>query len=119
MAKEFVREIKGHKYKYLVYWDRVEKKPKQKYLGRLGRVATEKTEKPVILRTPTEKETAEAIMKIGGGLIERKHLDKWIKRLKVKENMDMLREICLSNNDFNYCNELQGCGRWEVSCSFV
>jgi hypothetical protein len=29
-------------------------------------------------------------MKIGGGLIERKHLEKWIKRLKIKNNMDIL-----------------------------
>ncbi len=87
MAKEFVREIKGHKYKYLVYWDRVEKKPKQKYLGKVD------VEKAKCVKTPTEKEAAEAIMKIGGGLIERKHLDKWIKRLKVKENMDMLRDL--------------------------
>ena len=87
MAKEFIREIKGHKYKYLLYWDKAEKKSKQKYLGRVD------TEKAVILKTPTEKEVAEAIMKIGGGLIERKKLEKWIKRLKVKENMDMLRNL--------------------------
>ena len=87
MAKEFIREIKGHKYKYLLYWDKVEKKPKQKYLGRVD------IEKCVILKTPTEKEGAEAIMKIGGGLIERKHLEKWIKRLKIKENMDILRNL--------------------------
>ncbi len=35
MTKEFIREIKGHKYKYLIYWDKAEKKPKQKYLGRV------------------------------------------------------------------------------------
>ena len=35
MAKEFIREIKGHKYKYLIYWDKAEKKSKQKYLGRV------------------------------------------------------------------------------------
>ena len=87
MAKEIIREIKGHKYRYLLYWDKAEKKPKQKYLGRVG------TEKPVILRTPTEKEAAEVIMKIGGGLIERKHLDKWIKRLKTRENLDMLKNL--------------------------
>ena len=87
MAKEFIREIKGHKYKYLLYWDKAEKKSKQKYLGRVD------IEKAVILKTPTEKEVAEAIMKIGGGFIERKHLEKWIKRLKVKENMDMLRNL--------------------------
>ncbi len=51
MAKEIIREIKGHKYRYLLYWDKTEKKPKQKYLGRVD------TEKPVIL-TPTEKEAA-------------------------------------------------------------
>jgi hypothetical protein len=39
------------------------------------------------MKSPTEKEVAEAIMEIGGGLIERKHLEKWIKRLKFKENM--------------------------------
>ncbi len=42
---------------------------------------------------PTEMEAAEVIMKIGGGLIERKHLDKWIKRLKMRENMDMLKNL--------------------------
>ncbi len=83
----FIREIKGHKYKYLIYWDKAEKKPKQKYLGR---VDVEKTKN---VKTPTEKEVAEVIMKIGGGLIERKHLDKWIKRLKMRENMDMLKNL--------------------------
>ncbi len=87
MAKEIIREIKGHRYRYLLYWDKAEKKPKQKYLGRVA------TEKPVTLRTPTEKEAAEVIMKIGGGLIERKHLDKWIKRLKMRENLDMLKNL--------------------------
>jgi len=56
----------------------------------LGRVDTKKS---VILKMPTEKEAAEAIIKIGGGLIERKHLEKWIKRLKLKENMDMLKNL--------------------------
>ena len=42
---------------------------------------------------PTEKEVAEAIIKIGGGLIERKHLEKWIKRLNFKENMDLLKNL--------------------------
>ncbi|NJD77485.1 MAG: hypothetical protein FIB08_10390 [Candidatus Methanoperedens sp.] len=87
MAKEFIREIKGHKYKYLVYWDKTEKKQKQKYLGRVD------IEKAVIMKSPTEKEVAEAIIEIGGGLIERKHLEKWIKRLKFKENMDTLRSL--------------------------
>ncbi len=87
MGKEFIREIKGHKYKYLVYWDKSEKKQKQKYLGRVD------IEKTTILRMPTEKEAAEAIIKIGGGLIERKHLDKWIKRLNFKENMDLLKNL--------------------------
>ncbi len=87
MAKEFIREIKGHKYRYLIYWDKTEKKSKQKYLGRVD------AEKSVILKTPTEKKVAEAIMKIGGGLIERKHVEKWIKRLKIKENMDMLKNL--------------------------
>ena len=87
MAKEFIREIKGHKYKYLIYWDKTEKKSKQKYLGRVD------TEKSVILKIPTEKEAAEAIIKIGGGLIERKYLEKLIKRLKLKENMDMLKNL--------------------------
>ncbi len=87
MAKEFIREIKGHKYKYLIYWDKMEKKSKQKYLGRVD------TEKSVILKMPTEKEAAEAIIKIGGGLIERKYLEKLIKRLKLKENMDMLKNL--------------------------
>ncbi|KAB2946982.1 MAG: hypothetical protein MPEBLZ_01117 [Candidatus Methanoperedens nitroreducens] len=87
MAKEFIREIKGHKYKYLLYWGKAEKKSKQKYLGRVD------IEKSVIMKTPTEKEVAEAITKIGGGLIERKHLEKWIKRLKIKENMDILRNL--------------------------
>ncbi len=49
MAKEFIREIKGHKYKYLLYWDKAKKKSKQKYLGRVD------IEKAVILKTPTEK----------------------------------------------------------------
>jgi hypothetical protein len=87
MAKEFIREIKGRKYKYLTYWDRVEKRSKQKYLGRVD------LEKAVILKVPDEKEAAEVIIKIGGGLIERKHLEKWVKRLKTKENMDMLRNL--------------------------
>lgn len=87
MAKEFIREIKGHKYKYLVYWDKTEQKQKQKYLGRID------IEKTLITKTPTEKEVAEAIIKIGGGLVERKHLEKWIKRLKFKENMDTLRSL--------------------------
>ena len=87
MAKEFIREIKGHKYKYLIYWDKTEKKSKQKYLGRVD------TEKSVILKMPTEKEAAEAIIKIGGGLIERKYLEKLIKRLKLEENMDMLKNL--------------------------
>ncbi len=47
----------------------------------------------LILKMPTEKEAAEAIIKIGGGLIERKHLEKWIKRLKFKENMDLLKNL--------------------------
>jgi hypothetical protein len=87
MAKEFIREIKGHKYKYLIYWDKAEKKAKQKYLGR---VDVEKIKK---VKAPTEKDVAEVIMKIGGGLIERKHLEKWIKRLKTKENMDLLKNL--------------------------
>jgi hypothetical protein len=87
MGKEFNREIKGHKYKYLVYWDKSEKKQKQKYLGRVD------IEKTTILKMPTEKEAAEAIIKIGGGLIERKHLEKWIKRLNFKENMDLLKNL--------------------------
>ncbi len=87
MSKEFVREIKGHKYKYLVYWDRVEKKQKQKYLGRVD------IEKTAIVKMPNEKEVAETIIKIGGGLIERKHLEKWIKRLKIKENMEILKNL--------------------------
>ncbi len=87
MAKEFIREIKGHKYKYLIYWDKAEKKSKQKYLGRVDVEITRK------VKAPTEKEVAEVIMKIGGGLIERKHLEKWIKRLKIKENMDFLKNL--------------------------
>ena len=87
MEKEFIRVIGGHKYKYLVYWDKSEKKQKQKYLGRVD------IEKTTILKMPTEKEAAEAIIKIGGGLIERKHLEKWIKRLKFKENMDLLKNL--------------------------
>ena len=87
MGKEFIREIKGHKYKYLVYWDKSEKKQKQKYLGRVD------IEKTTIFKIPTEKEAAETIIKIGGGLIERKHLEKWIKRLKFKENMDLLKNL--------------------------
>jgi hypothetical protein len=67
MAKEFIREIKGHKYKYLLYWDKIQNKSKQKYLGRID------IEKTVILKTPTEKEVAEAIINIGVGLIEQKH----------------------------------------------
>ena len=87
MGKEFIREIKGHKYKYLVYWDKDEKKQKQTYLGRVD------IEKTTILKLPTEKEAAEAIIKVGGGLIERKHLEKWIKRLNFKENMDLLKNL--------------------------
>ncbi len=87
MEKEFIREIKGHKYKYVAYWDKAEKKQKQRYLGRVD------IEKAAILKTPTEKEVAEAILKIGGGLIERKHLEKWIKRLKFKQNMDLLKSL--------------------------
>ena len=87
MAKEFIREIKGHKYKYLAYWDKAEKKSKQKYLGRVD------IEKSIILKVPTEKEAAEVLIKIGGGLIERKHSEKWIKRLKIKENMDSLKNL--------------------------
>jgi hypothetical protein len=67
----------------------VEKRSKQKYLGRVD------LENAVILKVPDEKEAAEVIIKIGGGLIERKHLEKWVKRLKIKENMDMVEEsIC-------------------------
>ena len=87
MEREFIREIKGHKYRYLAYWDKTEKKQKQRYLGRVD------IEKAAILKTPTEKEVAEAILKIGGGLIERKHLEKWIKRLKFKQNMDLLKNL--------------------------
>jgi hypothetical protein len=87
MGREIIREIKGHKYKYLVYWDKSEKKQKQKYLGRVD------IEKTTILRMPTEKEAAKAIVKIGGGLIERKHLEKWIKRLNFKGNMDLLKNL--------------------------
>ncbi len=89
MEKEFIREIKGHKYKYIVYWDKTEKKQKQRYLGRVD------IEKAAIQKTPTEKEVAEAILKIGGGLIERKHLEKWIKRLKFKQNMDLLKNLLI------------------------
>jgi hypothetical protein len=32
-------------------------------------------------------------MKIGRSLIERKHLDKWIKKLKMGEHMDMLKNL--------------------------
>ena len=42
---------------------------------------------------PTEKNAAEAIIKLGEGLIERKHLEKWTKRLKFKENMDLLKNL--------------------------
>ncbi len=55
MTKDFIREIKGRKYKYLVYWDKSEKKSKQKYLGRVD------IEKTIILKVPDEKEAAEAI----------------------------------------------------------
>lgn len=87
MTKEFIREIKGHKYKYLIYWDKTEKKSKQKYLGSVD------VEKAKNVKAPTEKEVAEVIMKIGGGLIERKQLEKWIKRLKIQENMNMLKNL--------------------------
>jgi hypothetical protein len=40
---------------------------------------------------PIEKEVAEAIIEIGGGLIEKKHLEKWIKNLKFEENIDLLK----------------------------
>jgi hypothetical protein len=66
---------------------RNEKKQKQKYLGRVD------IEKSTILKMPTEKDAAEAIIKIGGSLIERKHLEKWVKRLKFKENMDLLKNL--------------------------
>lgn len=49
MAKEFIREIKGHKYKYLLYWGKAEKKSKQKYLGRVD------IEKSVIMKTLPKK----------------------------------------------------------------
>ena len=91
MTKEFIREIKGHKYKYLTYWDKAEKKSKQKYLGRVD------NEKKLNLKTPAEKEVAEALIKIGGGLIERKHLEKWIKKLKIKENMDLLKSMFIEH----------------------
>ncbi len=87
MPKEFIREIKGHKYKYLTFWDKAEKRSKQKYLGR---VDVEKTKN---VKAPTEKEIAEVLMKIGGDLIERKHLEKWVKRLKNQENMNMLKNL--------------------------
>ncbi len=45
------------------------------------------------MKMSNEKEVAEAIIKIGGGLIEKKHLEKWIKRLKFKENMDLLKNL--------------------------
>jgi len=32
---EIVKEINGHKYKYLRYWDKAEKRIKWKYLGKL------------------------------------------------------------------------------------
>ncbi len=87
MAKEFIREIKGYKYKYLTYWDKAEKISKQKYLGIVN------VEKTKNVKTPTEKEIAEVLMKIEGGLIERKHLEKWVKRLKNQENMNMLKNL--------------------------
>jgi len=66
MTKEFIREIKGHKYKYLVYWDKTEKKQKQKYIGRVD------IEKTAVSKPPNEKEVVETIIKIGGSLIKRK-----------------------------------------------
>jgi len=45
------------------------------------------------LKTPTEKEVAEAIIEIGEGLIEKKLLEEWIKRLKFEENMDILKNL--------------------------
>jgi hypothetical protein len=87
MTKEFIREIKGHKYRYLVYWDKTEKKQKQEYMGRVD------IEKIATLKIPTEKEVVEAIIKIGGDLIKKKHTEKWIKRLKFKENMDLLKNL--------------------------
>lgn len=59
-------------------------------------------EKTTLLKMPTEKEAAEATIKIGGGLIERKHLEKWIKRLKFKENMDILKNLFVDNNQTIY-----------------
>lgn len=32
---EIVKEINGHKYKYLRYWDKAEKRVKWKYLGKV------------------------------------------------------------------------------------
>ncbi len=65
-------------------------KPKRNKNKNIGRVDIEKT---ATLKMPTEKEVAEVIIKIGGGLIEKKHLEKWIKRLKFKENMDLLKNL--------------------------
>ncbi len=38
-------------------------------------------------------ELPDDIITIGGGLIERKHLEKWIKRFKFKNNMDLLKNL--------------------------
>jgi hypothetical protein len=93
MAKEFIWEIKGRQYKYLTYWDRVEKRSKQKYLGRVD------LEKAVILKVLIKKAT-EVIIKIGVGLIERKHLEKWIKILKIKEKLDVLMSLFVEQRSY-------------------
>ena len=86
MAKEFIREIKGRKYRYLVYWDKEAKRPKQKYLGKVDETAFR-------VKTPDAKDVAEVIVKIGAGLIEQKKTEKWVKRLKLRENMEMLKKL--------------------------
>jgi len=88
MAKEFIRQIKGRNYRYLIYWDKEAKKPRQKYLGRV----TEER-KEIIVKTPDAKEVAEIIVKIGSGLIERKQTEKWIKRFKFPENIALLKNL--------------------------
>jgi hypothetical protein len=75
-------------------------------LGRSGKEIKTKVlkkvdlEKAVILKVPDEKEAAEVIIKIGGGLIEWKHLEKWVKRLKIKENLDMLRSLFVEQRSY-------------------
>lgn len=56
----------------------------------MGRVDIEKT---VTVKIPTGKEVAEAIITIGGGLIERSIWKNGLTGLKFKDNMDLLKNL--------------------------